>query len=334
VKRVMRKKLLLTTILLPMLLSLVVVHSAEGSTVPTVSIEPAVIWNLAMGPGATFTLEATVDYVEKLWAYQVTLGEPIVRELIPGWDPSILHLIAIENGPFLGSWGGSVVFVPGEIDNTYGVLELTVGYLDPKMRFPTGGGTLMILTFEVVGYGCTPIRFGLDTGLVDRFGNWIMRGTSHPEALKGGFFCNVQGPELYIRRRGAGDGLGISTEWKVNLVGVPQTLYSNITNWGELGAWVKVKFTVVSAPFGVQEYWSDEKWLGPMVGDEHTITEVSATFTPPGPARYLIAGELYFKAEGMRDFAPYQLVIDGGGEGEAVSKSTEGKYGFKVVTKL
>ena len=152
-------------------------------------------------PGSTFTFNVTVDYVELLWGYQFKLGEPAWWELnhtkYQGWNASILQLLAVENGPFLGSQRGNVVWLPGEINNTQGTLSLTGAVLDPKMRFPTGGGTLASLTFQVVGYGSSPIHFGLDTALLNRsngFGlgpDWgLYRGTLNPDFLVDGYFNN------------------------------------------------------------------------------------------------------------------------------------------------
>jgi hypothetical protein len=325
----MRKKLIWTTVVVSLLISLAAVNLTGCSPLPTVYMDPAVIWDLDMGPGTEFTLAVAVDYVERLWAYQVELGEELF--LIPGWDASVLHLVSVENGPFLGSRGGNVVFFPGSINNAVGTLSLTIGALDPPRRFPTGGGDLLYLNFEVAGYGSTPIEFGLDSGLLDRYGNWIIRGTIDPDAFKGGFFSNVQGPELYIRTKGA-HGSGVWPEWQVNLMDVPQTMYSRIASHGVAGAWVKVKFTVVSGPYGTQTYWSDEAWVDAKTGEEPELATVSATFLPPGLGKYCVSGMLYFKAEGMLDYEPYQLVIDAGGEGVAFSRDAGEHY--KVVAKM
>jgi hypothetical protein len=182
--------------------------SGAKSSITKVKIDyygqPAIL-DPNLTPGKRFQVNVTVTYVERLWAYQVTLGEPIVRELIPGWDPSVLKLVNQTNGPFLGSFGGKVSYFPGEIDNTYGVFVLAVGALDPKERFPTGGGTLMTLTFEVVGVGSSPIRFGLDTALLNETGGFqlgpeldkLFRGTHNPGFLVDGYFDNR--PLIHVR---------------------------------------------------------------------------------------------------------------------------------------
>jgi hypothetical protein len=147
-----------------------------------------------MGPGTRFEVDIVVNNVEKIWGYQFELGEPLFWKYNPkkyqGWNPSVLKLIAVEKGSFLESAGGNVVWSPGDINNTQGTLSLSLAYLDPNQKWPTGSGVLATLTFEVVGYGQSPIHFGLNTGLLDGQGNWIMRGTSNPEALTDGFFAN------------------------------------------------------------------------------------------------------------------------------------------------
>jgi len=165
------------------------VGSVTCSESPTVSIEPQVISDPSMGPGTQFEVDVVVNYVEKLWAYQIALGDTLFE--IQGFNPAVLNLVAIENGPFLGSAGGQVEWFPGEIENSIGTLELSGAALNPKTRFPTGGGVLATLTFEVVGYGQSPIHFDLETGLLDSNNEWIVRGTIDSQALKDGFFANV-----------------------------------------------------------------------------------------------------------------------------------------------
>jgi uncharacterized Fe-S cluster protein YjdI len=141
----------------------------------------------------------------------------------------------------------------------------------------------------------------------------------------------VQGPELYIRTKGAHGG-GVWPEWQVNLEGYDQTAYSRIASHGDQGAMVKVKFTVSSAEFGTEMFWSNEAWIDPKTGDLPELATVMETCTPPGVAKYQMTGALYFKVEGMTEYAPYQLVVEGGGAGEGLARDAAEHY--KVVENM
>jgi hypothetical protein len=268
------------------------------------------ILDTTMLPGVQFQVNISVNYVERLWAYQVTLGEPIVRELIPGWNSSVLHLIAIENGPFLGSWGGSVSFYPGEIDNTYGVLELTVGALDPKMRFPTGGGTLMSLTFKVVGMGSSPIRFGLDTALLNETGGfqlgpcWEMyRGTLNPDFLVNGYFENrPMGAEL-VRRSAWPEHSHYSISGDSDpdeRHGTPgyQTLWGKVKNTQEAPVFVRVVFEITKegGPTVTKETGPSDQPINP--GEIVDLSFNFGPFTAEDIGKYSVTARAFHSPDG------------------------------------
>lgn len=123
------------------------------------------IFDLAMVPGAQFTVNITVDYVEELWGYQFNMT----------FNPNVLNVVNYQNGPFLASAGGRVMWLPGPgFDNTNGKLGLFAAALNPKLKFPTGGGVLCNITFQVVGYGASPIKFEVNSGLNNKTGGWVL----------------------------------------------------------------------------------------------------------------------------------------------------------------
>jgi len=311
----MRKKLLWTILLVSVLFSVSLAGIVSASPT-TVSVDPSVIWDPNMGPSTTFTVDIVVDYVARLWAYQYELS----------FNPAVLEGVSYENGPFLGSAGGSVMVVPGQgFDNEAGTLSLTAAYLYPKRYFPSGGGVLATVTFHVVGYGESEIALGENTGLADPTGRWIVHGPGEP-----GYFCNLEGPELYIRTKGAHGVTGIWQDWQVGVVGQEQTLHSRIMSYGPMGAMIKVCFMVDSDVFGMlPPIWSDEAWVDPvsLVGDEWIPGEVtvSASFTPPGEGKYNLYGRIYFKAGGMTGYYAFDLT---GLEGIGASRPTS--VAFKV----
>ena len=331
--RVERRIFVWTLLLIPIVVSMVAV--SEGSTsandLTHVSVEPPLIWDPNMVPGTQFSIDVDVDYVVKLWGYQVTLS----------FNPDVLHGVSVENGPFLESRGGKVIVVPGPgFDNDAGVLGLFAAALYPIKKFPTGGGTLATITFEVVGYGSSPITMGPETGLANKTAGWIIHKKDDPEPFFDGYFDNVSpNPQLWIREKHGTFGGGAYPEWHVNLAGEEQILYSKVANSGDEAAWVKVKFAVDWVEGAVTaEYWSNEAevpgvYIDPYTGKKvYPLVTVETDPFAPGPVgKYTVTACLYFKAGGMTEYVPYELVESGfGGAGTARDPATK----FKVVEKI
>jgi len=155
--------------------------SAEPAMVSVDHYGSSNIVDARLVPGSQFSINLTVDHVEELWAYQFTLS----------FSAGVLHGVSVEHGPFLESRGGNAMVVPGPgFDNDAGTLGLFAAYLFPIARFPTGGGTLATVTFKVVGYGSSPITLGVETGLANRTGGWIVSKRENPEFFVDGFFNN------------------------------------------------------------------------------------------------------------------------------------------------
>jgi len=155
--------------------------SAEPAMVSVDHCGSSDIVDARLVPGSQFSINLTVDHVEDLWAYQFTLS----------FSAGVLQGVNVEHGPFLESRGGKAVVVPGPgFDNDAGTLGLYAAYLFPIARFPTGGGTLATVTFKVVGYGSSPITLGIETGLANRTGGWIVSKRDNPEFFVDGYFDN------------------------------------------------------------------------------------------------------------------------------------------------
>lgn len=138
------------------------IHPAKAE--PTkVYVDPALIIDESLSPGTQFSIAIAVDYVEELWGYQIEMS----------FNASILRGVEYVDGGFIGSAGGTVFFAAGRgFDNAKGELNLFAGFLFPKEGFPTGGGTLAIITFEVIGIGVSPLALGIYTGLANKTGGW------------------------------------------------------------------------------------------------------------------------------------------------------------------
>ncbi|MDH5779788.1 MAG: cohesin domain-containing protein [Candidatus Bathyarchaeota archaeon] len=323
----MRKKMLLGVVVVAVLASLLVpsIVNAPMST-STVYIDPPIMWDPAMEIGTEFSINICVDYVENLWAYQFWLA----------FDPAVIHGVSVENGPFLGSvthpiYHPVIVAEGAGFDNEVGELKLFGAFIKFEVIPPhdrwlaDGGGVLATVTFVKVGDGCSKILLGEDTQLADKYADEI------PSTLEDGYFSNLIGPELYIRRRGAHGASGVWPEWTVGDSEMEQTLYSRILNYGFMGAWVQAKIVVRSEIGGTSEFWTEEVWLdsATWVGDEIVPSEVtvSVSFTPEIVGKYWVYGILYFKAGCMEDMAPYYLVEENL-DGEGLSRDVA--VGFKV----
>ena len=92
---------------------------------------------------------------------------------------------------------GTGSFIPGDFNNDLGKLSFTTAFF--KYTSPdepanaTGPGTLMEVTFEVVGYGASNITLGDDTVLLgyDDGDYEIINAGSDPDHIQNGFFSNV-----------------------------------------------------------------------------------------------------------------------------------------------
>lgn len=314
----MRKKLIIWTTLLTLLVSLVMVNVATSTGTNMIYVDPPVIWEPTMPIGTEFSVDICVDYVEKLCIWQVHLF----------FDPSVIEgvSISVPEDNFLESKGASGILYEGEgFDNELGVLYLVVMALDPQLpifKYPTGGGVLFTVTFRKVAHGSSPITLGPDCGLLDRLGIFISKGN-----VEHGFFSNAA-PELYIRRGGSAGGPGAYVEWSSLVLCEDQTIYSSVSNKGTMGSWVKVKFTV-DTPAGTIVLWTEPMHVMP-TPDERT--EVSYTFHPEARGYYWIYAELYFKAgeEWMPDLMDFEAYSDYeatfGGFGDTKSQGTPVKF--------
>lgn len=72
------------------------------------------------------------------------------------WDPSILQLQSINEGPFLAT-AGSTFFIPGTIDNVAGDATFTADSLLGPGPGAAGTGTLATLDFQAIGTGTSAL---------------------------------------------------------------------------------------------------------------------------------------------------------------------------------
>lgn len=110
----------------------------------TISIVPS---TTLTAPGETISVSVGAASVNDLYAWQFDLG----------FDPNVLAVQNISEGPFLSS-AGATLFLPGTIDNTGGSISMNAGSLFGPIAGASGSGTLATITFLVVGAGTSPLN--------------------------------------------------------------------------------------------------------------------------------------------------------------------------------
>lgn len=129
--------------------SLAAMALAAGSLFPAanatvLSISPS---NETVTVGDTFTLDINISGVTDLYAFQFDLG----------FDPLFLAALSIEESVFLSA-GGPPLFIPGDIDNSDGTVDETMGSLQNDVPGVTGGGTLATITFRALMAGLSSVN--------------------------------------------------------------------------------------------------------------------------------------------------------------------------------
>ncbi len=183
-----RKNLLVLSIAILFIGSLALISGAAASPNTIVYVSPPYIFDPTLIPGTQFSVDIVVENVEDLRGYQFEMS----------FNPEVLHGASVEVGPFLGSAGGTVYELTGlGFDNEAGKLHLTGALLwenDP-VYCPDGNGVLATVTFEVVGYGGSSLKFGPNTGLQGCDGTWILHGL---ENVENGYFANQEVHDVKI----------------------------------------------------------------------------------------------------------------------------------------
>jgi hypothetical protein len=102
--------------------------------------------SVTVGPGQSFSLSVTVTGVSDLADYQFNVG----------FDPTILNISSVTEGPFL-STAGATVFIPGTISNVLGQVTSIANGLQGGGPGATGSGTLVTLGFTAIGSGTSSV---------------------------------------------------------------------------------------------------------------------------------------------------------------------------------
>jgi hypothetical protein len=119
---------------------------ADGT--PTIRINPASQELPETTVGQTFNVSIAIDDVTDLWAWKVRLN----------WDPDILNITDVSEGPFLQSVGNTLFLWPGPSSSS-----IIKGYI-PEISCnlfantgANGSGSLATVTFKVLAPGTSDI---------------------------------------------------------------------------------------------------------------------------------------------------------------------------------
>jgi hypothetical protein len=96
--------------------------------------------------GATFVVPVAIAGTSDLYAFQFDAT----------YDPTILQLLSINEGPFLAT-AGNTFFIPGTIDNVSGDATFTADTLLGPGPGAAGSGTLATLDFQAIASGTSAL---------------------------------------------------------------------------------------------------------------------------------------------------------------------------------
>jgi len=154
----------------------VVLLSTLALCIPSSVVADAVVsaGSATVGTGVSFDIPVSVNQVSDLYAYEFDLS----------FDPAILELLSISEGPFLPGTG-TTFFLPGTIDNTAGTATFTSDSLVGPVAGASGAGELAVFTFESLSAGTSALKLSnvalLDSGLND-----IAFGTTDGQVIVSG----------------------------------------------------------------------------------------------------------------------------------------------------
>ena len=133
----------------------------QGSfmSVPKLSTEPSSIVGSHFVPGSEFDLNLTVSNVDDLNSWRLRLG----------WDPEIVRLTKVEEGPFMKSQFNTTFHY--EINDEEGYMNINCSI--PAGKGVNGTGVLAILTFEIKSGGAFSFTIS-DAELLDSNGQSIL----------------------------------------------------------------------------------------------------------------------------------------------------------------
>jgi len=124
---------------------------------PYIAVVPGSTFDPALTPGMNYTISVYTDYNgDDVWGYEFKLT----------FNPNVLEGVEVVNGDLITD---TTLWLPGTFNNTVGKLSLTGNafyFLSPPTPLTSGPGTLVNITFTVVGYGDSYITLEDETRLI------------------------------------------------------------------------------------------------------------------------------------------------------------------------
>jgi hypothetical protein len=192
----------------------------------------------------TFTLTVNVKDLPKIYAWYMNLT----------WDPTILNITEVVEGPFVDQDGTKRTSFVKHINYTFGWIYFGCGLLgEPSTAQPSGSGVLAEITFIVLNRGETYIQF-VDVQLWDY---WYPTTQPKPYTAKDGYFKSPY-YTVSIQPSLVHNGTLIAdTTFNVSLSAYVENLFS----WNATVSWNTTMFEMVEAfegPFLKQEQYSTQ----------------------------------------------------------------------------
>lgn len=114
--------------------------------IPELNADALSIGSATVNTGDTFNIAVDIAEASDLYGFQFDVT----------YDPSILQLQSISEGPFLAT-AGSTFFIPGTIDNGAGDASSNADSLLGPGPGAAGSGTLAILDFRAIASGTSAL---------------------------------------------------------------------------------------------------------------------------------------------------------------------------------
>lgn len=247
-----------------------------------ISIYPPRIIDPSLSPGKSFNVSVVIAQVEKLYAWSLNIS----------WQPTLLNVTEIEEGPFLNQEGAYNTTFAAQIFQEEGYLYANCTLVgEPDAVSASGNGTLFTVTFLVEVGGITDLHL-YDIMLLDYEGAEILY------EVKDGYFSNA------LR-----DVAIVSVEASPNKVRTGD--YVSIT------IIAKNKGTSVES-FDVIVYYNDNSMGTLHISDLGFDAEKTLTFS--WSTKYVIEGEYVIK------------VVAGPLDGETNTEDNTFVYNYVTVT--
>jgi hypothetical protein len=142
--------------------------NVTAQSTPSIRIEPE--QTLKLNVGESFTVNVTVENVEDICAVQVDIH----------YDPLVLNVTSVLEGPFLQSFGPTVVLfnesrVFLEAEPPYGQIYFVASLSGDPLPSASGSGVLFNITFNVISDGSSHLDFITYPGSGSEVGTYFGR---------------------------------------------------------------------------------------------------------------------------------------------------------------